>query len=72
MMEATDLAKRQVSYKTLLNKISECELTPPSRRQFWPRGEGSWPVCSSLSRRRNQRNTRFSGTHKGRVQSLPS
>ena len=24
----------RVSYKTLLNKISECELTPPSRRRF--------------------------------------
>ena len=24
----------KVSYKTLLNKISECELTPPSRRSF--------------------------------------
>ena len=24
----------KVSYKTLLNKIAECELTPPSRRQF--------------------------------------
>jgi len=24
----------RVSYKTLLNKIAECELTPPSRREF--------------------------------------
>ena len=30
--EASRILK--VSYKTLLNKIAECELTPPSRRQF--------------------------------------
>ena len=30
--EASRILK--VSYKTLLNKISECGLTPPSRRTF--------------------------------------
>ena len=30
--EASRILK--ISYKTLLNKIAECELTPPSRRQF--------------------------------------
>jgi two-component system response regulator AtoC len=52
--EASRILK--VSYKTLLNKISECELTPPSRRQLYVVGSSStfptaWPTPRSRSAR---------------------